>query len=83
VVAVDNPDCRRFVEWWRLYKVGDKVYVRNSIVIENIYKEMIGDKLFTLETCYDFIPERGGPCNEDGNKISEWVVDWKTNNHGK
>lgn len=77
VVAVDDPACRRFVAWWPLYKVGNKVYVQNHIIIEDIYDEVIGDKPFTVETCYDFIPERGEPCDEDGNKISEWVVDWK------
>lgn len=76
VVAVNNPQSRKFVEWWLLYKVGNKIYIRNRIIIEDIYTELIGDKPFTLQTCYDFIPERGPQYNEDGRKISEWVTDW-------
>ncbi|HSC25055.1 MAG TPA: hypothetical protein VLB80_02460 [Candidatus Babeliales bacterium] len=75
IVAVNNPQKRRFIEWWVLYKIDDKVYVQNQIIISDIYTERIGDKPFTLKTCYDFIPERGEPYDEDGNKISEWVVD--------
>jgi len=77
VVAINDPNCCKFIEWWRLYKVGNKVYIRNSIIIADIYNEFIGDKQFTAQTCYDFIPERGSTYDEDGSKISEWVIDWK------
>jgi hypothetical protein len=76
VVAVDNPKMRKFIEWWVLYKIDNKIYVRNKIAIEDIYTEQIGNKPFTIHSCYDFIPERGEPYDEDGNKISEWVVEW-------
>jgi hypothetical protein len=76
VVAINDPKCRPFIEWWKLYKAGNKIYIRNSIVLENIYKDLIGNSLFTVETCYNFIPPRGDVYNEDGIKISEWVVDW-------
>ncbi len=76
VVAVDNPQSRKFIEWWLLYKVGNKIYIRNKIIIEDIYTALIGDKPFTLYNCYDFIPEKGGCYNKDGNKISEWITDW-------
>ena len=78
VVDVNNPTNRKFIEWWPLYKIDNKIYVRNSIIIADIYSEQIGDKPFTLQTCYDFIPERGQSHDEDGNKISEWVVDWNS-----
>ena len=77
VVSIHNPAVRKYIDWWVLYKVGNKIYIRNSLILGDIYQEIIGDKPFTLETCYDFIPERGEPYDEDGNKISEWVVDWK------
>lgn len=76
VVMIDNPKYRKFVEWWELYKVDHKIYINNSIVIDDIYEKYIGNQSFTVETCYDFIPDRGEPYDEDGNKISEWVVDW-------
>ena len=76
VVDINNPKNREFIEWWKLYKIDNKIYVRNSIIIAEIYNEQIGDKPFTLQTCYDFIPERGPLHDEEGNKISEWVVDW-------
>jgi hypothetical protein len=76
IVAVDNPQMRKFVEWWLLYKIDNKIYVRNKIVIEDIYLKEIGDKPFTVVSCYDFIPERGSRFNDDGWEISEWVVEW-------
>ncbi len=79
VATVDNPKLRKFIEWWLLYKIGDKVYIRNSIVLSDIYEEYIGDKPFTVDNCYDFIPGKGESYDEDGNKIAEWVVDWNCN----
>ncbi|HLX53220.1 MAG TPA: hypothetical protein VKR58_04740 [Aquella sp.] len=75
VVAIDNPKLRKFIEWWVLYKVNNKIYVQNQIIVADIYTERIGNKQFTVQSCYDFIPERGEPYDEDGNKISEWVVE--------
>jgi len=79
VVTIDNPKLRQFIEWWVLYKIDNKIYVRNSIIISDIYTERIGDKPFTTDTCYDFIPDRSELYDEDGNKISEWVVNWEEN----
>lgn len=76
IVDINNPTNREFIEWWKLYKIDNKIYVRNSIILDDIYEEQIGDKPFTLQTCYNFIPDRGSLHDEDGNKISEWVVDW-------
>ena len=76
VVSIHNPHIRPYINWWLLYKVGDKVHIQNQLVIGEIYEKQVGDKPFNLETCYDFIPERGEPYDEDGNKISEWVIDW-------
>ena len=77
IVDINDPCLnRKFVDWWLLYKVGDKVHIQNQLVIGEIYEKQIGDKPFNLQTCYDFIPDRGEPYDEDGNKISEWVIDW-------
>lgn len=75
VVDINNPKDRKFIEWWRLYKINNKIYIRNSIMVADIYNEQIGDKPFTIQTCYDFIPDRGPLHDDEGNKISEWVID--------
>lgn len=74
VAAIHNPSIRPYINWWLLYKVGNKVYVRNQLLIEDIYAEQIGNKIFTMQNCYEFIPSRGSKYDEDGDEISEWVV---------
>ena len=73
VFAVNDPHQRRYVNWWLLYKENGLVYIQNQIIIGEIYKEMIGKKDFTVETCYDFIPDRYCSDDED-EKVSEWCV---------
>jgi hypothetical protein len=76
IVAIDDPGRRKFLEWWPLYKIGKKIHVQNHILVDDLYEERIGNNPFTRETCYDFIPPYRSHTQE-GNKISEWVVDWK------
>lgn len=76
IVAINDPHCRKFIEWWPLYKIGNKIHIQNHIIIDDLYEERIGNKSFTLQTCYDFIPEYRSHTT-DGNKISEWVIDWE------
>jgi hypothetical protein len=76
VVTIHNPSIRPFIDWWLLYKIGDKIYIHNQWIFDEIYREFIGNKPFTRENCYDFIPEYHTD-TEDGNKASEWVIDWK------
>lgn len=78
VVTINDPNCRKFIEWWPLYKIDNKIHIQNHIIIEDIYEERIGGKPFTRETCYDFIP-RYRSHTDEGNKISEWVIDWNEN----
>jgi hypothetical protein len=79
VVAINNPYKRCYIEWWLLYKINNKIYIQNHIIINEVCSEFIGNELFTQISCYDFIPERGASYDEQGNKISEWVVDWDEN----
>lgn len=74
ITAVNDPKESPFIEWWILYRVGNKICIQNCIIPADIYKEMIGDKPFTTETCYDFIPARV-TYSEDGEQISEWCID--------
>lgn len=75
IVAIDDSRCRKFIEWWPLYKIGNKIHIQNHIMIDDIYEERIGNNPFTHETCYNFIPKYRSHTQE-GNKISEWVIDW-------
>lgn len=76
VVGIDNPKVRKFIEWWVLYKIDNKIYIRNKIAVDDIYSEQIGDRPFTIQNCYDFIPERGPKFNSEGREISEWVIEY-------
>ena len=75
VVGIHNPKLWKFIEWWPLYKIDNKIYIRNQIILNDIYEEQIGDKPFTINTCYDFVPKRGASHDDEGQKISEWVID--------
>jgi hypothetical protein len=71
VVFVYDPKIRPFIEWWVLYKKEDKVYIRNQILVDEIYENQIGNKSFTVESCYDFIHPR-----KEKRKVSEWIIDY-------
>lgn len=81
VAAIHNPHIRPYINWWLLYKADSKIYVRNQLLIEDIYLEHIGNQSFTIETCYNFIPPKGDKYDEDGDEISEWSVNWNYEFH--
>jgi hypothetical protein len=57
VLCAGHPDCcGRFISWWLLYKIDGIIYAYQQILVEHLYEEAIGNKLFTPENCYDFIP---------------------------
>lgn len=74
VTAIYDPRKRPFIEWWLLYKEGNIIYIQNQIVLEEIYSQLIGDKSFTSETCYNFIEPKEPKLQPDGYEISEWEV---------
>lgn len=76
VATIHDPNIRPYINWWLLYKVGDKIYIQNCLYLSDIYKNYIGDKIFTVENCYEFIPPRFSEddCNEEGFSVSEWVI---------
>jgi CdiI N-terminal domain len=75
VVSVGNPNENAVVEWWRLYRVGNTVFVQNGNLSKNNYKKIVGKIAFTPETCYSFVPPRKTHTKE-GYAISEWSVPW-------
>jgi hypothetical protein len=62
------------VEWWILYKEGNKLYIQNEMLFGEVYQKLVGDKIFNAQTCYNFIEPRK-TYSEEGDKISEWSID--------
>lgn len=69
VTTMHDPVTANLLFWWVMYSVGDKVYMQNHVVILDFLVEP-----FDENRLYDFIPDRE-TINEDGEKISEWVLD--------
>lgn len=75
VVSVGKPEDNAVVEWWRLYRIDNIVFIQNGNLSKKIYKKIVGKSSFTPETCYDFIPTRRTH-TEEGYEIAEWSVPW-------
>jgi len=61
------------IEWWLFYKIGNAIHIQFRIVVGSIYEDIVGDKLFTLKNCYDFIPKRQTK-EDDGEVIQEVII---------
>ncbi len=75
VTCVQDPEKAPLINMWGLYKRNKQVFIYNFMFCGSTYKEYIGDKLFTPETCYNFIPRK--PTNP---KASVWIVDLNEDN---
>lgn len=73
VVSVGKPTDSAVVEWWRLYRIGDTVFIQNGNLSKNSYQKTVGKAAFTPETCYSFVGPRRTH-TKDGHEISEWSV---------
>lgn len=73
ITAIQDPKWDPFLEWWALYKEGNTIFVQNYLFPAEVYQEIIGSKLFTRETCYQFIPARE-TVTEEGEKVAEWKI---------
>lgn len=60
---------------WPLYKIRDKIFIRNRLDISEEFLKKLALRPFTVDTCYEFIEPR----KED--KVSEWVVDLAALDH--
>lgn len=60
-----------FIEMWALYVDGSNIYIQNYLITDEYYKKLVGDKLLTPETSFNFIPRRE-TITQDGYPISEW-----------
>ncbi len=77
IAQIYDPQKGPYIDWWLLYKEGPNIIIRNEVLFEEHYEEAIGDKPFTVDTCYDFIRSKEPRLMEDGLKESEWVVAWE------
>ncbi len=76
VTACDKNNGGPFVDWWRLYRIENTVFIQNGWLMLEVYQELVGDRPFTPNTCYDFVQPRKNH-TEDGHKISEWSVPYE------
>lgn len=73
VSNIQNPQQMHWIEVWMLYKVDNKVIIRNRIFFGPGYEMEIRDHKITPENCYDFLID---PLNKrDEEKPAEWIVD--------
>lgn len=68
IVSMRDPESANFIFWWVMYVVGDVIYLQNHV----LFLEEISER-FTVESMYLHIQDRE-IANEDGEKISEWVI---------
>ena len=74
VASVQHPrKTPPLINWWILYKVGEKIYIQNHLLNDTTYREHIGNQQFTPQTCYNFIKPRKTK-TDDGFKYAEWVI---------
>lgn len=58
-----------------LYKIDNKIHIRNRLFIGRIYEEVIGNRIVTPENCYDILIEPREVLYADGDEIPlEWIV---------
>lgn len=75
IARIRDPNKGPFVDWWLLYKEGEHICIRNEVLFGEEYINLIGSGSFTVENCYDFIPEKGPRELSNGLQISEWKVE--------
>lgn len=64
---------RPLIFWWILYKENDQISINNCLIINANYKKLIGNKVFSPETCYDFITPKNSRMKQNC-KISELII---------
>ena len=74
ITAMNDLNKRAQVNWWVLYKEGDKIYIQEQMLIDEVFEKELHQQPFNKETCYNFIDPRE-TVTEEGHKISDWVID--------
>jgi hypothetical protein len=73
VASVYNPRNGARVVWWPLYKEGNQIFIQNELIAGDEYVKWIGHKIFSPETCYNFVTPRVTETPE-GYRVSEWAI---------
>lgn len=68
ITTFSSPTIASHLEWWALYRVGERVFVQNQLLF---FKDLEGE--FDAERAVEFLKDRQ-TVNEDGAPISEWSV---------
>ena len=64
---------RPLIFWWILYKENNQIIIKNCLIIYNNYKKLVGNRVFSPETCYDFITPKDSHITQ-ACKISESII---------
>jgi len=68
ITTFSSPTSASHLEWWALYREGEKVLVQNQLVF---FKDIQG--VFDVNRAVDALREHQSH-GEEGTRISEWVV---------
>ena len=68
VASMTNPE-NPMINWWLLYKEGNKIVIRNQILFGKKWKKILATTTFNPKNCYDFIP------TNSKEKVSEWIIE--------
>jgi len=74
ITYIQNLKEYPWVDMWVLYKDQDKVHIQNHIFFGKSFVRQLIRKVFTRQTCYEFIRPRR-IVSSDGTKLSEWTID--------
>jgi hypothetical protein len=69
----DKPRNIEILEWWILYKIKNMIHAQFNSFLGSQFIDLINEKPFTIETCYDFIPPRQ-KYDKYGHKIKEYLI---------
>jgi hypothetical protein len=76
VASVQHPiKSGPLLNWWILFKENDRIIVNNLYTAGKRYIQVIGDKNFSPDNCYDFIRPRDTSKTIKGYQVSEWFVE--------
>jgi hypothetical protein len=68
ISSIDDPKQARFLIWWPIYRVGDRVYIQNHLLF---FDQLAGG--FNEADIYRHVGPRE-TLDERGNEVSEWSV---------
>lgn len=64
VASIQSPILSNpLINWWTLYREDKKVFIYNELITKEDYLECVGTKLFSPDSCYNFI----GPQHPEDN----------------